>query len=342
MPKGYKHLTWTNRIEINALHLSGHSKLDIAIYIGCDRSTISRELRRATYVHRNPDWTEEVRYSPELAQERYEKNKKAKGPELKIGNNLKLLLFIEECISKDKKSPYAALQAAKTSGLFRNEDIPCLATIYNYIKKGIFPNITLKDCPMPRKTGKKKKVCVEKKRVRGTSIDYRPDYINNREEPGHWEMDTVEGGKGSRVTLLVLTERTSNLEIIEKLKAQTQKEVVLALNRMERRMGEKAFRETFKTITVDNGSEFSDWQGMERSRRNRKKRTKIYVCHPYHAWERGQNECNNKFIRRWIPKGENFDDISRNKVKQIQEYMNRYPRPKLLGLSANDINKLIV
>ena len=79
-------------------------------------------------------------------------------------------------------------------------------------------------------------------------------------------MDSVVGpqGEGSK-TLLVLTERKTRKEIIRRVDNHTSQEVVKTLNRLERDMGERKFRETFKTITVDNGTEFSDWEGMEKA-----------------------------------------------------------------------------
>ena len=101
--------------------------------------------------------------------------------------------------------------------------------------------------------------------------------------------------------------------------------VVKALDRLERKTG-AAFRKIFKTITVDNGSEFADWQGMERSKRNKKNRTKVYYCHPYSSWERGSNENQNKLVRRHIPKGVNFDDKTQGDIDNIAEWINNYPR----------------
>ena len=75
------------------------------------------------------------------------------------------------------------------------------------------------------------------------------------------------------------------------------------LDRIERRMG-AGFRQVFRSITVDNGSEFQDCAGMERSKRARKPRTKSYYCHPYSAYERGSNEHMNRIIRRFFPKGQ--------------------------------------
>ena len=125
--------------------------------------------------------------------------------------------------------------------------------------------------------------------------------------------------------LLVLTERKTRKEIIMLLKEHTAAAVVKALDRLERRLGAK-FREIFKSITVDNGSEFADYEGMKRSRRGKKDRTRIYYCHPYSSWERGSNENQNKLVRRHIPKGTDFDDKTQREVEKIEEWINNYPR----------------
>lgn len=162
--------------------------------------------------------------------------------------------------------------------------------------------------------------------------------IEERESIGHWEMDTVRGQQGkSKKSLLVLTERKSRIEIIDLLKDGTSKQVIKALNRLERELGEKKFREIFKTITVDNGVEFSDWKGMERSRRNKRNRTKIYYCHPYSSYERGSNENQNKLIRYHIPKGVDFDDFTKSQVKIIEAWINEYPRKLFSGKTSADI-----
>ena len=70
----------------------------------------------------------------------------------------------------------------------------------------------------------------------------------------------------------------------------------------------------------------SDAEGLEKSRRNKKKRTKVYYCHPYSSCERGSNENANRLIRRHIPKGVNFDKKSKTEIKEIETWINNYPR----------------
>ncbi|MEY8312859.1 DDE-type integrase/transposase/recombinase [Oscillospiraceae bacterium 42-9] len=86
---------------------------------------------------------------------------------------------------------------------------------------------------------------------------------------GHWEMDTVVSGKESKARLLVLSERASRKEIIIKMPDGTTQNVVLALDWLERRYGAE-FKKVFQTITVDNGSEFADVEGMEGSYKTRR------------------------------------------------------------------------
>ena len=98
---------------------------------------------------------------------------------------------------------------------------------------------------------------------------------------------------------------------------------------LEKEWGE-LFPRVFQTITVDNGSEFADCPGIERSILAEGSRTKCYYCHPYSSWERGSNENLNRMIRRKFPKGTSFADVTRKQVQNVEDWMNNYPR-KVLG-----------
>ena len=91
---------------------------------------------------------------------------------------------------------------------------------------------------------------------------------------------------------------------------QKTENITKAMNGLERKYG-KIFYSKFKSITFDNGVEFMDYKGMEKSCLRNKKRTSIYYAHPYCSGERGSNENNNRMIRRWIPKGGSIDEISK-------------------------------
>ena len=331
----FHHLTHDDRIKIEALLKEKHTPEEIANNIGCHISTIYRELKRGRYEHRNSDWTTEERYSPDIADEKYRENLAAKGPGLKIGNDLALAEYIEDKIINEKYSPGAVLGEIKRKGIAFSVTIS-KPTLYNYIDKGIFLHLTNKDLPV-KKDEKKKYNKVRRARAqKGDSIEKRPEEINTRETFGHWEMDTVLGLRGkTKKSLLVLTERKTRKEIIMELKKHTAAEVVKALNRLERKWG-KLFYKVFQTITVDNGSEFADFEGLEKAARRKGSRLKLYYCHPYSSWERGSNENLNRMIRRQFPKGTNFAKVTSYTVRQVESWMNSFPR-KILGYKTADM-----
>ena len=57
---------------------------------------------------------------------------------------------------------------------------------------------------------------------------------------------------------------------------------------------------------------------------------KIYFANPYSSWERGTNENTNGLIRRFFPKGTDFNLITNEQLKTAQTILNNRPR-KVLG-----------
>lgn len=260
-----KHLTFEEREELEAIVNKNNklpknkrlSKRQIARIMGVSPATIIRELKRG----------EVISYSAMKAQDDYDKKASAKGPQLKIGNNHELVRKIEEYIVKEKHSPYATIEKLKCDEDYRKTPI-CERTLYNYIDRNLLLNVTKKDLPRKGKSRKRKyrRVTRRIRDIEAKRIDDRPEGAKERSEYGHWEMDCIESGRGKgRACLLVLVERMSRETLIFKLRSQTQKEVQKQLDLYERKIGYKGFREKFKTITVDNGSEFLDWRGLERS-----------------------------------------------------------------------------
>ena len=91
------------------------------------------------------------------------------------------------------------------------------------------------------------------------------------------------------------------------------------------------------SATVDNGTEFADCEGLEGSSLGDGQRTKLYYCHPYSSWERGTNENTNKMVRRKIPKGVNFDDMTDEDIQAVEDWINNYPRELLGFYNAGDL-----
>ena len=140
-------------------------------------------------------------------------------------------------------------------------------------------------------------------------------------------MDTGVGKRGeSKHSLLLLTERKTRNELIYLLYEHTTEQVCKRLDQLEAEWGER-FGQVFKTITVDNGSEFADWEGMQQSAADEsEKRVTVFYCHPYCSFERGSNENQNRLVRRKIPKGENFDDRTEDDIQRVEDWINDYPR----------------
>ena len=322
-------------MKIEALHKARLSKREIAEQIGVSQRTIFYELKRGAYVHRNSDLTEEIRYSPRISEDKYRRSLKDKGADLKIGADREYADFLEKKVAYEGYSPEAALAEAKKEGF---ETEISKQTFYRYISMDLFLSLTNKDLPVKgRRRNKKKKVRRQSRANAGDSIEKRPEEVASRETFGHWEMDSVVGPQGkSNSTLLVLTERKTRGEIIRKLDTHGAEEVVKALDALETEWG-GIFSTVFKTITVDNGVEFSFVDQLERScMKNDAKRTKLYYCHAYRSCERGSNENQNRMIRRKLPKGTSFDNMTNEDIRKVEDWINNYPR----GIFGHETSKM--
>ena len=314
MIKKRKNLTFTQRLQIETLYNAKTKIKEIANILGLHFTTIYKELKKGRYEHtikQDTFWygvrvRTEIRYSAQIAQDRYDRVCLNKGRELKIGKDYALVNYIEKRVNEDKISACAVLGEIK----YKNLPFTKISktTLYRYIHLGLFSNIHLET-----RKHKYKKVII--KRVsRGTSIEQRPIEIKNRNTFGHWEMDCLCGS--NKATWLVLSERLTRKEIIFSMKNQKASSVIFCLNVLERRYG-ALFKKVFKTITVDNGSEFSDYKGIEKSIFGKNnKRTLVYYCHPYCSSERGTNERLNREIRKLVPKGTSLSKFSESDVKK--------------------------
>ena len=340
-----KYIDYDDRIRIELLrNVEKNSAEQIAKKLGYSERTIYRELRRGCGENGESLWRKGKRYSAWAAQLDYNKKASAKGPRVKIGGDHAFAAYVEDKMLNDKYSPEAVLMEIERSAIRFSVSVS-KTTLYSYIDKGLFLHLTNKNLPCGKRGAGRKYNKVRRlthKDPLKESIERRPAAIDNREEFGHWEIDTVRGARsGKSACLLVLTERKTREEIGMKLPACTSAAVVQALNRLERKFEHRrqgTFARLFKTMTADNGSEFADWQGMERSCCNDGgKRTKMYFCHPYSSFERGSNENCNKLIRRFIPKGAKIAEYSEEEIERIICWVNQYPRRILGGKASGDL-----
>ncbi len=325
-----KHLKEKDRYQIEALLKAKKKAREIAEIIGCSKRTIEREIKRGQVTQLTSQYEYVSVYKADVGQRIHEEKTQNKGRPLKIGKDHAYAQRITELICLERYSPDAA--NAQYRKEHNGQQVVCTRTLYSYIWDGLFYGLEKEDLPRrgKRRTGQR----VHHRRVAlnnptGRSIEERTEAINKRQEDGHWEMDTVVGGPGTKACLLVLTERRNNLELIFKLPVKNQASVVHLLDRLERKMGVSRFQEVFKTITCDNGCENLDAAGMEKSVFGKKQRTTVYYAHPYSAYERGANEGANVLIRRFVPKGTDIATLHRSDIKRIAHWMNNYPRRKL-------------
>lgn len=324
MAKKQHYMTKDERYKLEAYLDSGKTVSWIAEQMDFSRQTIYNEIKRGTYIH-TCDYWEEKRYSADKAQQIHDYNQTAKGRPLKIGHDHAYAAFLEKKIADEKYSPAAALAEARKEGFTTSIST---GTLYSYIGKNVFLRVTNKDLWEKSKRKKtRKNPVVRIAHPKLPSITERPEEATDRKEYGHWEMDLIVGKKGSSHVLLTLTERKSRKERIYKLPNRKAKTIRKVFDRLERENPD--FREEFKSITTDNGSEFLQYEQLRKSIYGGK-RFNVYYCHSYAAWEKGTNENHNRMIRRFFPKGTNFGKVTRKEIQWVEDWMNRYPR-KILG-----------
>lgn len=202
-------------------------------------------------------------------------------------------------------------------------------TLYSLINKGI---LDCNDDDLRNKTSRKRYGSL-KERIRKTPPKHHLNgrSIENLSEDdllrplGVAEMDTVEGIKGGAVLLTLMMPKYS-LMLAFKLKAKSNAEVTLKLNILEFTLG-KYFGILFSKIIPDNGSEFLDYEALEKSIHGKQKRCHVYYTHPYASYEKPHVENNHILLRWLIKKGYDISLISQDKIIEIINVLNNYPRP---------------
>lgn len=327
MTKKQHYMTQAERYKLEALIEARIPKAEIARILGFSRQTIYNELRRGCYEHRLTNLRTVRRYSASRGNDATMKQQHNKGSRPKLEEYPELRSLLIRLISgngnkRKRYSPAAAIAEARRSGYM----VPiCTTTLYSYIYNGYLGLDIWHLWEKPFRREKRKKRKSKRVHLNLPSIEIRPEEINRREAYGHWEMDLVLGCHKSKSALLTLTERKSRQEIICKIPNRKSENVVKSLRKIQ--------RGSIRSITTDNGVEFLRYEDL------RSVVPEIYYCHSYAAWEKGSNENANRMIRRWWPKGTNFDKISGKKISEYLEWVNNYPRKSLGWKTPNEIAK---
>ena len=208
-------------------------------------------------------------------------------------------------------------------------------TFYKYVNLGV---ISLTNLDLPKKVVyKKRKDNQEIKNKRAIAIlkgrKYE-DYLNfifKHPNMNICQMDTVIGIQESNKVFLTIIDVKTHFMFIRLLDKKDVKSVNYAWDILKTALDIKTFSKLFKIILTDNGSEFFDPLHIELNYETGKKISHVFYCKPYSSWQKGCIEKNHEFIRKILPKGSSFDDLTIEQVKHLEDTINNIPRDSLNG-----------
>jgi len=303
---GYRQLTQAQRYQISAFLRVGWSQRKIAREINGHSSTISREL------HRNRSLTA---YEPMEASRLSRRRRKAARKSHKRAPSL------IDWVAKQIQSEWSPGQIA---GFMRRVGSVQVSQqwIYNLIYRDKIAGGDLwRYCRLPyqrryqRHLAKRAGLGKISDRV---GIECRPKAVDDRLHIGHWEGDTILHGHKNSGAVTLVERRSGYLlaDCVPKLKANLVTEVIIRELR--------PIRGAVQTLTLDNGSEFSDHQTFSKALS-----LTSYFCDPYRSSQRGSNENTNGLLRQYFPKGTDFAKVSRKAIRQAVNRLNNRPRKRL-------------
>lgn len=316
-----QHLGAEERGAIKVLVKQGHGIRAIARAIGCAPSTVTNELQRGT-PRRKSSRGKTPGYSPKLGEAVYQANRGVCRKPLKAKSCRLFIAWVVKQVRAHKWSLDSCCGYAREHQLYHEDEMVCTGTLYNMVWAGLLP-ITPTELPEALKRKAKSHKDREHKRKYGQSISNRPEIAALRIEEGHWEGDTVVGKRGGKeAVILSLLEKKTQTYLALHIPSKTSEAVMGAMAALRDEYGDR-FSEVFKTIAVDNGSEFADFAQVEIWG------PKVYFAHPYSSWERPQNERHNGLFRAFVPKGVSMEQFSDEDILAAADELNGRPRRKL-------------
>jgi len=309
------------RAKIEVLSKQGWNCEAIGLELGRHRTTVSRELRRnGTGGH----------YCAQAAQERYRTRRGPCRPKGRLAH-VPLREAVVDKIALEGLTPELA------AGRLRIQfpDDPRMHVCHETLYQAIYSNRHYLDFLLeflPQARPKRRKRGQGKTR-RGPAIPnrvgiaQRPSTVQDRQDFGHWEGDLVVG-KGQDGFILTLVERASRLLHTVKTGTKSTAEVCHAVveTLLDRPLS------WLKTITFDNGTEFCNHQVIADELG-----VAVYFADPYAAYQRGSNEQVNGLIRRHLPKGTSFNNLTHQTLQEITNTINNRPRKCLGYRTPNEV-----
>ena len=340
----YHHLTKDDRIKIQSLIEQADengkrifNNYYIACYIGVNRSTITRELKRIkSKINIRSGKIKNRPYNAEDAQNDYNFKRGLSKANYILDDFPKLKKYIEDKILIDKWAPDAISGYINSHELYKQEGFTSISTttIYRAIHYGLL-KVKKEDTRRMTKFEKSGNYSTKGELPNNKlsySIELRPNDINNRESFGNWELDTViSTTKGTHKCLMTLTERKTRYEIIGILEAKTKEEVIAKFKKIKEYLKQN-IKLIINSLTTDNGGEFAGFSEIIEITG-----AKFYFCHPYASCEKGTNEKHNSIIRYFIPKSTLIENYSVNEINNICHWMNNYPRKILNYFTPQEV-----
>lgn len=291
---------------------------------GVPYETWRREYNRGA-VHRpirNGNRWIYAEYDIEKARASIRNGKANMGTRMKV--TVGMAILFRHLVIEQRRSPFDARQCIVEA--LPGKDIPCLKTFYNHIEAGDMGVFHGQTPYHPGRRRKPRMPAHEARTVPGRrQIKDRPAEANDAKELGHYEMDTVISRRGSRGGLLVMLDRCSRRYVIEHLNHINQDEVIKAIRKMKARKALPVIR----SVTTDNGCEF-----LSQRRLDRVFKAETYYTRAYASYEKGAIENCNRLVRRWYPKGTDFNLLTRREIQQLEDWINSIHRESLKGETA--------
>lgn len=223
--------------------------------------------------------------------------------------------------------------------LNNQDEIMCSEkTIYNYIDACMFD---VRNIDLPRKVKfreryKKPEFKVDKGCRIGRNFQAFTTYLEREKDSPIVQMDSVIGKKGGKCLLTIhFVECSFMLAFLRD--SNTSKSVIDIFNVLDQVLGAAVFEALFPVILTDNGSEFSNPKAIE-YRESAKggesyHRTNVFYCDAGSPYQKGACEVNHELIRRILPKGSSFDNLTQSDVNLMMNHINSYKRKKLKNRS---------
>ena len=209
--------------------------------------------------------------------------------------------------------------------------------IYNLVDQGV---LKIRNIDLPRKVRYRNKpknktyYKIDKECLNNRKYEDFKNFIIKNPDVNIVQMDTVEGMKGGKVLLTIHFVNCSFMLAFLREYNDAQS-VINIFNHIEKIVGIEIFKSLFPVILTDNGSEFSNPLEIEFNSNTGEERTKIFYCEPGRPDQKGSCEVNHELIRRVLPKGTSFDNLTQEDINKLMSHINSYKRKKL-----NDCNPI--